>query len=321
MYNLCSFSKSKTDFQFEPFSALSVLNQTKRHEISFHALVAPWWFIRFCVNRHPFFNEEVPMRSGKIASLLIAACLSAGLSRLGPAALAQVTILHGETPDERMGRLMREAAGLQPIHQRTIYPELYLRERRSDDSAREQFRNWFDLNRTYYEAQDKFDLSQVDTIGSFVDPAMGLAAVKQVHASYDLRVAQEKRVKEVIDKLRQALTSYARSPAEEQRISKSFEQGLAATIPRRRRVVEAEKLWLDAVDKEYAYARAHAPDFFLSQGRLSTRDPDIGREFNAYLNQQQTQYYAFLKALTQFEQFQADMLQKMGMSAKDAGIK
>jgi hypothetical protein len=222
-----------------------------------------------------------------------------------------------ESDDQRVSRLMREAAGLQPIHQ-SMFP----RKRRWDEGVREVFRELLRQNKEYSDAVRKLDQSQVNKINSpesFADPRVAEPALQQLHAAYDLDAAQEIRVKEVLEKLRAAMESGSSSASERDAIDKGFEQGMAKQMPKRRRLVEAEKQWLDAVDSEYAYAGDHETDFILLQGHLSIASTAAREEFNARVREQEARRKDLLDAKKEFDQFQSQTLQKAGLSAKDAG--
>jgi hypothetical protein len=223
-----------------------------------------------------------------------------------------------ESADQRISRLMREAAGLQRIRQ-AMFP----RDRRWDDGVRDVFRDLLRQNKDYMEAYSKIDQSQVGKINqpeSFVDARLAAPALKQLHAAYDLEAAQEIRVKEILGKLRTAMESGVSSASEREAVEKGFEQGMAKQMPKRRRVVEAEKQWVDAVDSEYAYAQQHEKDFQLIQGHLGIPVAAVREEFNARVRQQEARRKELLEAKKEFDQFQSQTLQKVGMSAKDAGM-
>ena len=222
-----------------------------------------------------------------------------------------------ESDDQRVSRLMREAAGLQPIHQ-SMFP----RNRRWDDGVRQVFRELLRQNKEYSDALRKLNQSQVNKINSpesFADPRVAEPALKQLHAAYDLDAAQEIRVKEILEKLRATMESGSSSGSERDAVDKGFERGMAKQMPKRRRLVEAEKQWLHAVDSEYACAGEHEPDFIPLQGHLSIAGTAVREEFNARVREQEARRKELLDAKKEFDQFQSQTLQKTGLSPKDAG--
>jgi hypothetical protein len=221
-----------------------------------------------------------------------------------------------ESGEQRIGRLMREAAGLQPVRQ-----SLLPRSRRWDDGVREIFRDLLRQNKTYADAFSKIDQSQIGKINtpqSFADPSMAAAALQQLHASYDLDSENEVRVKEALEKLRVAMESGVPS-FEREDVEKGFQQGLAAQMPKRRRLVEAEKQWIDAIDSEYAYAHQHEHDLQLVQNHLVISNPAVREEFNMLVREQEARRKELLESKKEFDQFQSRNLQKFGMTAKDVG--
>jgi hypothetical protein len=225
--------------------------------------------------------------------------------------------LNSESADQRISRLMREAAGLQPVRQ-SMFPS----DRRWDDGVREILRDLMRQNKDYHEAYSKIDqnqISKINTPESFADSRVAAPALQQLHASYDLDVQNEARVKGAVEKLRIAMESGV-SSSEREAVERGLAQGLAAQMPKRRRLVEAERQWLDAVDSEYTYAQQHEKDFRFSQGHLGVAEAAVREEFNARVREQEARRKELLNAKKEFEQYQAQTLQKMGLSAKDAGV-
>src|SRR5215831_17732851 len=73
-----------------------------------------------------------------------------------------------ETPEQRIGRLMREAADLQPVKQ-----AFFASDRQFDDTFRVQFRSLFRVNREFIVLQNKVNANEIAKIGSpesFTDP-------------------------------------------------------------------------------------------------------------------------------------------------------
>jgi hypothetical protein len=223
-----------------------------------------------------------------------------------------------ESGEQRIGRLMREAAGLQPVHQ-SMFPS----NRRWDDGVREIFRDLLRQNKEYTEAFSKIDQNQISKINSaesFVDSRVAAPALQQLHASYDLEAGNEARVKQAVEKLRAAMES-GMSSSERKDVEKGFEQGLAAQMPMRRRVVEAERQWVDSVDSEYAYAQQHERDFVLLQGHVGITNATVREEFNARVREQEARRKEVLEAKKDFDQSQSQTLQKLGLTPKDVGAR
>src|SRR5262245_1448464 len=101
-----------------------------------------------------------------------------------------------ESPDQYVGRLMREAAGQQPVRN-PLFPGA----RRRDTILRDQFRKVIQVNRDYMEAVNNTDISEVKKINSpesFVDPNYAAPALQQLHAVYALDSNQEEKVKDIL---------------------------------------------------------------------------------------------------------------------------
>jgi hypothetical protein len=224
-----------------------------------------------------------------------------------------------ESPDQHVGRLMREAAGLQPVRE-SLFPG----RRRLDDALRDQFRALVRQNNDYTETVNKIDVSQVKYLNSpesFADPDSAAGALKQLHALCDADADQEAKVKVILDNLRHALETSASSPSERDTLLRGFDSGLDPQRAKRQAVVAAEKGWMDAVDDEYAYAAQNAGKLSLNQGHLVINDPEVRETFNTKIRFQESQRNAFLAAQKEFNEFQAQSLQKLGVNPKDIGAR
>jgi hypothetical protein len=241
----------------------------------------------------------------------------AGLALNGVNAVSSLNETSWETPDQHIGRLMREAAGLQPVRN-SIFPG----ERRTDDIFRNEFRALVQTNRQYSETVSKMDVSEIKNINtaeSFADPAVAAGGLRQLHALFDVDSAQEAKVNEIMGNLRRALESTARSASEREGLLKGFDKGIAEQLSKRTSLVAAEKAWMDAVDEEYTYANQHASNFRVQNGHLVIPDASIREAFNSRMDAQEARRNEFLKAQKEFQQFQAQTLGKMGVKPQDVG--
>jgi hypothetical protein len=222
-----------------------------------------------------------------------------------------------ESPDQHVGRLMREAAGLQPVRE-SLLPS----RRRVDDALRDQFRALVRQNHDYTETVSKMDISEVkylNTPGSFANPESAAGALRQLHDLYAADAAQEAKVKQILENLRHALETSASSPSERDTLLRGFDTGLDPQMAKRQAVVSAEKDWMEAVDDEYAYAAENVGKLGLIQGHLAINDPEVRERFNTKLRFQESQRKAFLVAQKEFNDFQAQSLKKMGVNPQDIG--
>jgi hypothetical protein len=227
------------------------------------------------------------------------------------------TVFNFEQPEARFARLLREAAGVQPVSHHG-----FGRQRRFDDQVRDQYRKLLQQNRDYTEAVRQMDNSRVkdlNSAASFVTPEAAQEGLAQLHALYDVDAAQEQKVRAIMADLRQVLETYASSPAERDEILKGFDSGLSAQLGERQKALDAEKGWVEAEDDVHAYASAHHGAFALLNGHLVISDGTVRSEFNTKIDTQEEKRKAFLKAQRQFSQSQADSLKKMGLSGKDLG--
>jgi hypothetical protein len=222
-----------------------------------------------------------------------------------------------ETPEQHVGRLMREAAELQPVRNQGSS-----RERDFDDAMRKQFRRLIDRNREYSVAVEKLNLSDVDKINSpesFADPGLARNGLNQLRVSYDLDAEQEEKVKEILEDLRRAVASSASSAWARERMLKGFDESIASKMPQRRQLIAAEKAWVDAVDDEYDYANQHRKEIRLVNGHLVIQDATLRDEFNAKVQSQESRRKEFLQAKEDFTKGQARDLQKFGLDPKKLG--
>ena len=242
-------------------------------------------------------------------------CLISGFFTLTNA----VRLVNVEEPEARFARLLREAAGVQPESHRG-----FGRQRHFDDQVRDQYRKLLQQNRDYTETVKKMDVSKVKQLNSaaaFATPEMEQEGLAQLHALYDVDAGEEQRVRAIMADLRQVLETNASSPAEREAMLRGFDNGLSAQFAKRQEALDAEKAWVNAEDDVHAYAGAHRAAITMLNGHLVISDETVRSEFNSKINAQEEKRNAFLKAQHQFSQFQADSLQKMGLSGKDVGGK
>jgi hypothetical protein len=263
----------------------------------------------------PVFTQPTPIqRKGHGALIavivLVAAFVVGGLAFL-------YSKVDRETPEQRIGRLMREAAGAQPVRN-----QFFAKDRHFDDTFREQYQNMFRANRDYMQAVSNADLSataQLNTPESFADPDSFSQGLKQLHTVYDLDMAQEQKVAEIVANLRQIIeTTWSGSDRDE--MIKQFDEGLAQPMAKRQHAVDAEKAWVAAIDDVYAYAKANHAAFILNNGQLLISDDQVLQEFNSKVRAVNAGHQQFLQAKQEFDQWQADLLKKMGVNSKDIGM-
>ena len=241
-------------------------------------------------------------------------CLIAGIFSLGNAA----TMLSFETPEQRFTRLMREATGKQPVSHKG-----FPRQRRLDDAVRSQYGKMLQLNHDYMEQVKKLDNSKVkeiNTAKAFASAEIAQPALDQLHALYDVDAAHERDVQNTLNGLRHVFDD-VQPAAEREAMLKGFDESLAQQNVRRRQLLDLEKMWIDSVDDEHAYAAAHRDGIFLIGASLVIADPGVRAEFNDKVHLQEEKRKAFLKLQAEFSKTTTESLDKMGLSGKDVGGK
>lgn len=222
-----------------------------------------------------------------------------------------------EPPDQRIGRLMREAAGLQPVHK-----QFFSKDQQFDDTFRDQYRNLIQINKDYMEAVRNTDMSAVSRLGtpeSFADPSSFADGLRQLHTAYDLDSGQEQKLHEMITNLRNTIENSGWAASNREAFLKGFQQGVAQVNERRTGIVTTEKAWIDSIDDVYDYAQRNHAVFILNGEQLLISDNQVLKEFNAKVRAMNASRNQFLQAKQQFDQWQASQFQKMGVSASDVG--
>lgn len=228
-----------------------------------------------------------------------------------------VANVNREPPDQRIGRLMREAAGLQPVRK-----QFFAKDQQFDDTFREQYKNLIQINKDYMEAVRKTDMSDVARLGtpeSFADPASFADGLRELHTAYDLDSGQEQKLQEMITNLRNTIENSGWAASNREEFMKGFEQGVAQVHDKRTGIVSTERAWIDSIDDVYDYAQRNHAAFILSNGQLLIADNQVLEEFNAKVRKMNASRGQFMQAKQQFDQWQASQFQKMGVKASDIG--
>jgi zinc-ribbon domain len=221
-----------------------------------------------------------------------------------------------ETTDQKVARLMREAAGLQPVK------KPFFGEDSTDTKMRDFFRNLIQLNKEYQASVDKLDISETSSLTSaesFADPTLAAEGLRQLHAAYDLDAQQEQRLQQVMDNFRHQFDDV--SSWERDIILKGFDEGVSKGMPERQRATSTEKAWIEAMDDVYSYAGLHHVDFELRAGHLVVTDHSELLEFNAKVDNLNARRQEFMRAKDEFNRYQGQTWQKIGMSRQDSGLK
>jgi zinc ribbon protein len=220
-----------------------------------------------------------------------------------------------ETTEQKLSRLVREAAGLQPVRT-PLFGEA-----KADTKLRNFFKEIFGINKEYQQAVDKIDMRSTDKLvspESFADPGSVADGLRQLHAAYALDEIQEQRMQQVLESLRHSFDDL--SPSDREDMLKGFNEALAKGMPTRKRAITTEKAWIDAMDDVYDYAQAHHADFHMSNGRLTVAHDDVMEQFNTRIRTLNARREEFIQAKNDFEKMQAQNMQKMGLTREQTGL-
>ncbi len=229
------------------------------------------------------------------------------------------TIQWDSQPEQRMRRLMREAAGLQPARN-SIFPS----QRRFDDAFREQFRNLIHANREFLQDlknADRSAIKQLYTPASFANPASASAGLKQLHGLYDADVAHEQKMTQLLAIFRQTIKTSISSPGERQAFEDQFNQALAQPMAKIQSVMAAEQAWIQSVDDLYGYAQDNHSAFLLRNGpALVINNSRIRTEFNSRIRLMNARRNEFLQAKGEADRWRTEQMRKSGITGQELGI-
>lgn len=229
-----------------------------------------------------------------------------------------VSRIDHETPQERIGRLIREASGAQPIKRASSSSD-----RKFDDTFRDQFRNVIRVNREFMDKLHQLKTSEIAKVGSpqsFADPSYAAEGIKELHASHDLNQQVEQKVLEISGNLRRAIEDTDWPASTKQAALDGFEQGFAKALEKRQHLLDVAQAYGNATDDLYAYADAHQADMQLNNGHLRIKNNHVLQEFNSKLRQYNSRRNDLLQTKREFEQFQSDLLKASGVTRTDLGL-
>ncbi|HEY6249470.1 MAG TPA: zinc ribbon domain-containing protein [Candidatus Angelobacter sp.] len=256
---------------------------------------------------------NAPAKRGPVAGVIVVILLAAAVG-----GFLYLRTIDDEKPEARIGRLMREAAGQQPIKK-----AFWSKNREFDDTFRDQYRNLFRINQEYLAAVKNADISAAAKLGSpesFADPASFTQGLSQLHAVYSLDMSQEEKVREVVGSIRHTIETGDWAASDREGVMKGFEAGLAVPLAKRQTAVSAEQAWVQSIDDVYNYAQQNHSVFVLNGGQLLISDNDVLQGFNSRMQTMSSRRTEFLQAKNDYDKFQADMFQKMGVTPKDMGM-
>lgn len=230
-------------------------------------------------------------------------------------AMSNPGLLQPENSEQKAARLMREAAGIQPVR-RSIFGE-----NKTDTKTRDLFKDILALNKEYQDAESKLDTSEVKNLStpeSFANPDSVAGALQQLHAAYDVDAHQEERMGEILENFKHSLDDLPAS--ERQEMLDGFSQGLGRVTPTRQRALSSEKAWIDSLDDVYGYAGSHHSDFVIADGHVGINDDQVREEFNTRIHTMNARREEFLQAKHDLDQMQSQSLQKIGLNPQQVGL-
>ncbi len=220
-----------------------------------------------------------------------------------------------ESTDQKVSRLMREAAGLQPVR------KSFFSESKLDTKLRDLFKELFKTNQEYQQAINKLDIKQTAKLAtpqSFANPASVTESLQVLHAGYDLDVIQEQRLQKIMDNFKHGLDDLP--PSDREIFLHAFDAGLNKAMPLRRHAIATEKAWIDAMDDVYNYAQAQHSDFIVSNGQVAISDNNVREEFNRRVHVMNAARAEFVQAKGEFDSLQQANLNKLGISRQQTGL-
>ena len=225
---------------------------------------------------------------------------------------------HGpETTDQKMGRLMREAAGLQPVH-KPLFGENKL-----DTWTRDLFRDLIVLNRQFQQEARKLDTKNIAVLGtpaSFADPDSATAGLMEIHARHKLNSLQEQSIQNLLDNFKHHLSDVSSDDSREH--IEGMDEGLARVMPVRHKALAAEKAWLDSLDDIYSFARIQHSKIGLSTAdHLIITDNQVREQFNTRIRAMNSTRREYVQATRDFASMQNNTLQKLGLTGKETGVR
>lgn len=223
-----------------------------------------------------------------------------------------------EKPDDRIARLLREASGQQPIKK-----DFLASEQNFDNVVREQFRRIIELNREYSERFSKFDnaeLSKVATPESFVDLSYAEKGLEELHERYMVELQLTEKLTEIGDHLRQAVDVTDWPPRRKAQFLQGFDSNVAASVQRRRGLIDAEEAYVEATDNLYDYVKAQPRGFRMIDGRLTIVDNSLRAEFNSKMRTYNARRSDLIRVRDEFKSSQSSTLSKFGLTSKDLGL-
>ena len=222
--------------------------------------------------------------------------------------------LVNESSDERIARLMREAAG-QPVKETSgSYRVL-------DDIMRDYFKDIARINGAYQAKIDAADLSELSHLyaaASFRDEEEIRKVREQLATMLALDGQQEGDVLAATQRMRLRAETSSLSASDKQGFAEGFDKGLANSTEQRSKAFLAERAWAEASQELYAYALDNLSSIRVEGDRIVIESDDVLSGFNERLERAQALHTAFEKEQKAFESYAQGYRQKHGLTEEDA---
>jgi hypothetical protein len=221
-----------------------------------------------------------------------------GLWLLGTAANALVPT---ETTDARIGRLMREADGKQPVKD---YPGGY---GQLDTVLRDFFRSAQQRDRDYRAEVQNLDESEMRRLYSgmsFSSPQEIQRVMQQLQQVLDVDLKQEQAVREMVNTTEGRIRGLDVAEKDKQDVIAGMERTLAPIYSARAELISAEKDWIESTEALYQFGYEQENEIQIRGNEIFIANPYVRQEFN---NRWRASRQAEQSFSTRQKQFQARM--------------
>ena len=224
-----------------------------------------------------------------------------------------------ETPEEHLGRLVKEAAGKQEIHA-SASPK----QNAFDDAFRSGYRALIQANKNYELAVKKVPLADIKQLGtppSLSNPASAESGLLELSAEYKAEVEHEQNVERIYANIKHILETAEWTAPIRTRLLKIFDRMTVAPALQRQRCIASEKVWIDALNDLYVYSTAHTTELHLIDGVIMIDDPSTRSQFNEKILVEATRRRLFLKTRADYAQIQTAALGVVKVDRNDIGLR
>lgn len=219
-----------------------------------------------------------------------------------------------ESPEGHLNRLVREAAGNRPIQNIGSASQIAF-----DSAFRAQYRRLIEVNRSYARAQSKIHadgIRQLSTPESLANPDGASANLRQLHLAYEIDVAHERESAEAYSGFRRVFEKAEWAGPYRNKFLETFDKTTSLPIAQRRRIITAEKEWINSLDDLYKFASYHKNTFSVAGGALLVSDPIVKQDLNNRIIAETGNRLAFIKAKREYSQMQERVLRALAVDPR-----